>query len=242
MDCWRENGHELLGFGDFFIPGVLVTLGSLGFLYLVGPLLLRDNKEILKSLEENARKYLVETSIEKGAPIVNYTVEEAGLRNLESVFLTEIVRDNVRISPVRPTEILKEDDILLFAGETTSTLELIKKIPGLDLYKKDKLQIKDNAEIIEAIVTQNSAIDRQSVKQVGFREKYDAAIIGIHRAGEKINDKIGSVPLRTGDLLLLTAGPEFRSRNKRTNDLLIINSVESKQKLSLRNKTFFLGH
>ena len=236
-----ENGHPLLGFGDFFIPGVLVTLGCLFFLYLAGPWLLRDKKEILKSLEENAREYLVESTLVEGSQLSNKTVEEAGLRNLESVFLSEIIRDNVRISPVKPTEILKDEDVLLFAGETKSTLEFIKKTQGLELHKKEKLQIKDNAEIIEAIVTQNSLLDRQTVKQSGFREKYDAAIIGIHRAGEKMGGKIGAMQLRTGDLLLLTAGPEFRSRNKRGNDLLIINALERKEELSPKNKLIFFG-
>lgn len=236
-----DNGHPLLGFGDFFVPGVLVTLGCLFFLYIAGPWLLRDKKEILKSLEENAREYLVESTVVKGSPLSNKTVEEAGLRNLESVFLSEIIRENVRISPVKPTEMLRDEDVLLFAGETKSTLEFIKKNPGLELHKKEELQIKDNAEIIEAIVTQNSMLDRKSVKQIGFREKYDAAIIGIHRAGENIGGRIGSMQLRTGDLLLLTAGPEFRSRNKRTNDLLIINALERKQELSSGKKAIFFA-
>ncbi len=236
-----ENGHPLLGFGDFFVPGVLVTLGCLFFLYLAGPWLLRDKKEILKSLEENAREYLVESSVMIGSPLIDKSVEEAGLRNLESVFLSEIIRDSVRISPVKPTEILKAEDVLLFAGETKSTLEFIKKTPGLELHKKEKLQIKDNAEIIEAIVTQNSGLDRQSVKQIGFREKYDAAIIGIHRSGENVGGRIGAMQLRTGDLLLLTTGTEFRSRNKRSNDLLIINSLERKEELSPKKKLIFFS-
>ncbi len=236
-----ENGHPLLGFGDFFVPGVLVTLGCLFFLYLAGPWLLRDKKEILKSLEENAREYLVESSVMIGSPLIDKSVEEAGLRNLESVFLSEIIRDNVRISPVKPTEILKEEDVLLFGGETKSTLEFIKKTPGLELHKKEKLQIKDNAEIIEAIVTQNSMLDRQSVKQIGFREKYDAAIIGVHRSGENVGGRIGAMQLRTGDLLLLTTGTEFRSRNKRSNDLLIINSLERKEELSPKKKLIFFS-
>lgn len=236
-----DNGHPLLGFGDFFVPGILVTLGCLFFLYIAGPWLLRDKKEILKSLEENARKYLVESTLVAGSPLSNKTVEEAGLRNLESVFLSEIIRENVRISPVKPTEILKEDDVLLFAGETKNTLEFIKKTQGLELHSKDKLQIKDNAEIIEAIVVQNSMLDRHSVKEIGFREKYDAAIIGIHRAGENIGGKIGAMQLRTGDLLLLTAGSEFRSRNKRSNDLLIINALERKQELNKSKMLIFLA-
>lgn len=221
----EENSRPALEFTDFFIPGLLVTIGGLLFLFLFGPWLLRDNKEVLKSLEENAREYLVEARISSSSELRGKTVEKAGLRHLQSVFLTEIVRGNRRISPVKPTEILEEKDVLLFAGETNNTLRIIKGIKGLEWQGRSKYEIKDDAEIIEAIVTQNSSLDHRSVRAISFREKYDAAIIGIHRQGEKISGKIGSQELRTGDLLLITAGAEFRDRNARTNDLLIVNTV-----------------
>lgn len=228
----EENGLPLLHFGDFIVPGLLVAGACILFMFFFGPVLLRDNKEILRSLEENAREYLVETRLLSHSGFNGKTVEEAGLRNLESVFLSEIVREKIRISPVKPSEVLRHDDILLFAGETETTLQFIKNFKGLELSKKERFEIKDNAEIIEAIVTQNSALDRQTVKEAGFREKYDAAIIGIHRQGERVSGKIGLAQLHTGDLLLLTAGPEFRDRNSRTNDLLIINTIVQKEKVA----------
>ncbi len=221
----EENNRPLLDFGDFLVPGLLVTAGCLIFMFLFGPWLLRDNKEILKSLEEKAREYMVESRVLKGSELIGKTVEKAGLRHLESVFLTEIVRGNKRVSPVRPTEILEEGDVLLFAGEMANTLQVIKQVKGLELQDRSKFEIKNDAEIIEAIVTQNSTLDHRTVKEISFREKYDAAIIGIHRLGEKISGKIGSMELRTGDLLLITAGAEFRDRSARTNDLLIVNTI-----------------
>lgn len=227
----EENNRPLLGFGDFLIPGLLITAGCLVFLFLFGPYLLRDNKEILKSLEEKAREYLVESRVLKGSELIGKTVEKAGLRHLESVFLTEIVRGNKRVSPVRPTEILEDGDVLLFAGEMANTLQVINQVKGLELQDRSKFEIKNDAEVIEAIVTQNSTLDHRTVKEISFREKYDAAIIGIHRLGEKISGKIGSMELRTGDLLLITAGAEFRDRSSRTNDLLIVNTITRAAKL-----------
>ncbi len=227
----QENSRPLLEFGDFLMPGLLVTAGCLVFMFLVGPWLLRDNNEILKSLEEKAREYLVESRVLKGSELIGKTVEKAGLRHLESVFLTEIVRGNKRISPVRPTEILEDGDVLLFAGEMANTLQVINQVKGLELQDRSKFELKNDAEIIEAIVTQNSTLDHRTVKETSFREKYDAAIIGIHRLGEKISGKIGSMELRTGDLLLITAGAEFRDRSSRTNDLLIVNTITRSAKL-----------
>ncbi len=218
-----ENGLEGLSFGDFFLPGILVTLACLGFMFLLGPVLLKDNKEILKNLEENAREYLVETVIPADSPLAGITVQGAGLRNLESVFLSEIIRGDVLVSPVRPNTVLIEGDRLLFAGDTDSVLKLLEEKEGLEIAKNRKYAMGDNSEIIEAIVTQNSQLDRHTAKEVGFRQRFDAAIIGIHRQGIKRGGKIGHQQLAAGDLLLLTAGPAFHDRISRMGDMIIIN-------------------
>lgn len=234
-----EEGLEPLGFSDFIVPGLLVTAACLIFMFFTSGWLLGDKEEILKNLEKHAREYLVETKLNGTSDITGKSVEDAGLRNLHSVFLTEIVRDDVRMTPVKPTQVLQEGDILLFAGDTENILKLIERVKGLELSKNEEFALHDDSHILEAVVTQNSQLDRRTVKQVGFREKFDAAIIGIHRQGERVDGKIGTVPLRTGDLLLLSAGPEFIDRNARTNDLLVINSLERKEGLPARHSLFF---
>ena len=236
----RENSLQTLSFEDFLIPGILVTLGTLIFMYLFAPSLIPNKRGILDEVEDNARKYLVETRIENESQLVGKSIEQAGLRNLERVFLTEIIRKGRRIAPVRPTERIEADDILLFAGDTTATLDLIGKMDGLELSKKTKFEISDNAKIVEAIVSQNSEMERRTAKEVGFREKFDAAIIGIHRQGEKIAGKIGSIPFKAGDLLLITAGSRFYDRVRRTNDLMVINTHETKKELPKNRVRIFL--
>jgi len=229
-----------LSFGDFFVPGVMVTLVCLLFMFLLAPWLLPDNGRNLENLEQKAREYLVETYIQQDSPLVGKTVEKAKLRNLKSVFLTEIIRGDLRIAPVRPTHTIKAGDTLIFAGEMDSVLELIRSTPGLELSKQKKFEVSEDGEIVEAIVTQNSQLERRTVKEVGFREKYDAAIIGIHRHREKLLGKIGSLPLHTGDLLLMTTGPEFKERIARNNDVLIINTITKREKLKRSKLGLFL--
>ncbi|HAD97643.1 MAG TPA: SLC13 family permease, partial [Cryomorphaceae bacterium] len=234
-----SEGQEVLSFGDFIIPGVLVTAGCLFFIYGVGPLLLRNRKDLMEVLEENTREYLVETVVAKDSPIIGLTVEQAGLRNLEGVFLTEIVRGKNHFTAVSPAHLIEERDILMFAGETSLIFNLLKNGKGLELSKKTEFHIADNTDVAEAIVTQNSTLDRKTVKEVGFREKYDAAIIGIHRKGEKVSGKIGHIALHTGDLILLVTGPNFRERNHRYQDLLVINTIEKPRELSRSQKLIF---
>ncbi len=236
----QSNGVELLAFSDFLVPGLLVAVSCLMCIYFMAPGILPDAVDVLRSFKDNTREYLVETLVAPNAAIAGKTIEEAGLRSLKGVFLTEIVRSNNRITPVKPNQVIQRGDVLLFAGETETIIDLFNNGKGLEPSKKTKFEIPDNAEVIEAIVSQNSSLDRKTVKQAGFREKYDAAIVGIHRRGEKISGKIGSIALHSGDLLLLTAGPDFRVRNNQTEDFIVLNSFRSGKDLPQRKKTAFL--
>jgi di/tricarboxylate transporter len=60
------------------------------------------------------------------------------------------------------------------------------------------------------------------LKQLDFRARYDAAVIAIHRAGHRMDAKLGDVPLRLGDTLLVLADPLFRQRWRDRPDFLVI--------------------
>lgn len=236
----EQNGLEPLAFSAFLIPGLAITAVTLLLLVFLAPQILSSQQDLHSEIAENKREYLVETHLLAGAPMIGKTIEEAGLRNLEGMFLTEIIREGHSLKAVRPQQILEANDILLFAGETDRIFDLVKREEGLSLSKTDKFNLVHNVETVEAVVAQNSQLDRQNVKQLGFREKYDAAIIGIHRRGEKLSGKIGSIELRTGDLLLLISGPEFKDRNRRSEDMIVLSSQEQRSHFSWKRKGPFL--
>ena len=236
----EESGMQGFAFFDFLVPGLLITIACMLAMLVIIPLLLGNKKTSDFASEEIRREYLVETKVLPNAAIIGKTVERAGLRNLEGVFLAEIIRDEHQIAPVSPAEYLQEGDVLLFAGDTSTILDLVKQYKGLEFSKDRKFKLPENADIIEAVVAQNSGIDRQTVKDIGFREKFDAAIIGIHRQGQRLTGKIGSIALHTGDLLLMTTGPDFRKRNGKNRDLIIINKHQKPQSLSGFKRGIFL--
>ena len=52
------------------------------------------------------------------------SVEEAGLRQLETLYLTELVREGERIRPVAPGQILQAEDRLVFSGDLRAVARL----------------------------------------------------------------------------------------------------------------------
>ena len=54
----------------------------------------------------------------------------------------------------------------------------------------------------------------KTVKEVRFREQFNAAVVAVARKGERIHAKPGDIELRSGDILLLDTGSAFAQQNK----------------------------
>lgn len=238
----EEAGLVPLAFFDFTLPGLIITAVGILVMMLLAPLFLKGREDLISEIQGQKREYLIEMRIPKGHELIGKSVEEAKLRNLEGFYLSEIIRDNQLITPVRRREILVEQDVLLFAGATESVALLEKQFPGLDLSKTKDFNLIEETTVVEAIVAQNSELDRKTAKLYNFRQRLDAAIIGIHRKGEKVSGKIGNIPLRTGDVLLIVAGKNFEKRNAQNNDLIVLKTFNTTQELpSLHKQIFGLG-
>jgi uncharacterized protein with PhoU and TrkA domain len=53
----------------------------------------------------------------------------------------------------------------------------------------------------------------KTVKQVGFRRRYGAAVVDVNRGGDKIYEHPGRIKLQAGDTLLLEARPTLTKGN-----------------------------
>ena len=220
-----EAGLKELRFNDLIFIGSAVTIIGILFIVFFGYKLLPNHIDTLQNFSKNKRKYLIETWLQDQSPLISKTVMDAGLRNLQGVYLVEIQRQGKMISPITPHEIIQKDDILFFAGDTTNIMDLINEQKGLILPEKASDYHQDKTEVIEAVVAGFSSIIGKTVKESNFRNRYDAAIIAIHRNGEKISGKIGDIEINPGDVLLLYAGKDFGNRVELYKDIYVINKV-----------------
>lgn len=197
-----------LGFQDFLYLGLIVTLVGWVYFYFVGYHLLPDNENKLEALRENVKEYIIETEVFPGSALVGKTVKDAGLRNLQDMFLVEIIRDDNVISPVSPEQVLLEDDLLFFSGNTSAIYNLIKEDNGLRIPKQDFLERDGQFNFVEAVVPANSELIGVKLKESDFRKRFKSSVIAVHRNGKQVPGKVGETTLAGGDFLLLLASEE----------------------------------
>ncbi len=165
---------------DLLVIGGSITVSGIIFITFMGHRLLPNYKDILESFRQNRREYLVETTLSQSSRLSNKSVLDAGLRNLKGVYLVEIIRKNKVISPVKPSEVIREEDVMIFAGNTEEIMDLVKPGKGLSLPFQSKVSMNGQVEVVEAVVSNNSQLINKKVKDSDFRNKYDAAIVKLY--------------------------------------------------------------
>ncbi len=216
-------------FLDYLIPGLLVSIGGIAFLYYIGYRLLPDRKDKLELDKGKIREYLVEVRVVPESGIIGKTIVEAQLRNLQGIYLFEIIRNNHRITPVDPEEMIQEGDALVFAGDTQNIIDLLEREEDFTMPVKQG-EGKRFENIVETVIPINSEMIGNTLKGLAFREKYDAAVVAVHRNGEQLSGKIGEVTLKAGDLLLISPGRTFQEKIKQRSDLYMVSVIRQSMK------------
>lgn len=229
---WRKQ------FRDNVRPMGLFELGCVGlpcaliggvFLIYLAPRLLPNRTDVVEQLGERRREYLVEMLVRGDCPLIGKPIEEAGLRQLPGLFLIEIDRNGELITPVAPQDTLRAHDRLLFTG-VVSTIVDLEKIPGLvpagDLSYEFHPAKRMQRRLTEVVLSPASPLIGTTVREGNFRQRYNAAVVAVHRSGERLTNKIGDISLEAGDTLLLQTRSNFVSNYRNSRDFYLVSEVE----------------
>ncbi|WP_426416889.1 SLC13 family permease [Aestuariirhabdus sp. LZHN29] len=222
-------GGSPLALTDFMWVGVPLAIVGVLASVVLGPKLLPS----YPSVQKQQRRYFAEARVEEAAPLVGRTVRENRLRQLDKLFLVELVRGERVIAPVSPDLLLEAGDRLLFNGETDNVQQLAA-IDGLQLAHEAQGVGEIQGGMAEAVVSNTSKLVGKSLKDSGFRSRYDAAVVAVNRGHEQLSGKLGSIELQVGDCLLLSAGGDFEQRARDSGDLHPISSGSVGGRLSQR--------
>ena len=219
----EKAGQPAMGFFEIGTVGLPVALIGVLALGLFSNRLLPERRAPSESVKDDLREFTVEMVVKSNSTLVAKTVAEGNLRSLDGVFLIQIERESRRVMPVAPDEVLMAGDRLTFAGNVERVLDL-HRVPGLTSAEKVHFSVNgaSSRRLYEVVVGEGSMLAGSTLKEVGFRARYGAAVLAIHRAGERIPAKLGDVKLRTGDVLLVLGSPAFGREWSGKGDFLVV--------------------
>ncbi len=220
------------GLGIFEITKVSLPCALVGCLYLltIGRRLLPVRQSAINP-QDNLRQYTLEMRVEHHSPLVGKTIEQAGLRHLTGLYLSDIIRGDEMLNAVGPRQRLYAEDHLIFVGMIDSITEL-RKMPGLVLADHPSYQLETASSehyLIEVVVSNTFPFVGQTIRDCQFRKQYDAVVVAVGRNGDRLSGKIGDIELQPGDALLLEVSTGFLNRYRHSRDFYVISRVPNSE-------------
>ncbi len=217
-----------LGFFEISAVGLPIALLGTAYVLLFAPRRLPNRTELIEQFGERRREYLVEMQVNPNCPLIGKSVQDAGLRHLPGLFLIEIDRAGDVITPVSPRDMIQSGDHLIFTGVVTTIADL-ERIPGLvpaaDTTFVTKPSERIRRQLTEAVLSRTSPLIGLTVRETDFRKRYNAAVVAVHRNGERLTNKIGNIRLEPGDTLLLQTRNEFVEAHRHSREFYLVSRV-----------------
>ena len=215
------TGIAFFAFLPVALPAALAGLVAMLLMYKVLP----TGSHGTLSVNE----FLIEMAVADDSRLIGKTVAENGLRDLGELFLVELVRAGRLITPISPGEQLEAGDRLIFSGDVSS-VGILERFHGLRSFAIDEGLLGTN--LTEVVLLPGAAVIGSTIKGSEFRSRFDAAVVGLRRDGERLSGRLGNVVLRAGDSLMLAVGPDFQKRSNLSRNFLVTDSNVASHSLS----------
>lgn len=220
-------------FSMFELTAVGVVTFASGMLYmmLIGRRMLpnRGGEDSFAD-QYHIREYISEVLVLPDSPLVGKTLGEAKLNTDLDLHILGIVRSGQTIASPNPDERIQRRDSLLVEGTIEDILRVKEEI-GLELKPDfmlhDAMLESGTVELFEVMVMRDSRLVGQTLKNIRFRQTYDLTVLAINRHGETFINKLSSVELRFGDVLLVQGTREVIEPLVVDGELLLLEDVSA---------------
>ena len=188
------------------------------------------HRQLPASGDEDLRfnEFLIEMVVANDSRLIGKSIADNGLRDLGQLFLVELVRQGRLVTPVSPDELIEAEDRLIFSGDV-SQVGILERFHGLRSFALDQGLLGTN--LTEVVLLPGASVVGQSIQQSDFRSRFDAAVVGVRRDGERLSGRLGNIVLRGGDSLMLAVGPDFHKRGNLSRNFLVTDTAVASHSL-----------
>jgi di/tricarboxylate transporter len=192
---------------DFTPVGAALALAGIAFLvafHRLVPERTRQDEALNEAID--IQNYLSEARVTQSSGIAGKTVGELLKLSEGSVRVLSILRaDGLRMAPL-PDGVLRDGDVLLLEGDH-GQLDRLVALAKLSVTGDRQPQGGNAAggetEAIEAVIGESSALIGQSAKRLWLYDTYGVNLLAVSRKGERLQERLGEVRMRLGDVVVL---------------------------------------
>ena len=228
---------QQLGYGSFeLFTFTLISLPIwlVGALYLVlAPRsLLPDRGNDLDDLSPQRSGYCTEVTIPDTSELVGRSLLNSRLQRRFDVDVLEIQRGGERLLPPLADRRLEAGDHLLLRVTRDDLLRLQQDhtvqltTQGQNAGSSLNTSQGSGQKTVEVLLPAGSTLAGASLRELRFRQRHNATVLALRRGQETVQERLGQVVLREGDVLLLQAPFDSIRGLQASNDLLVLDRLE----------------
>jgi di/tricarboxylate transporter len=209
----QEITGEPFSMFDFAPVGVVLAVAGIAFL-AVGWRLLPKGRKGAASIEAafNLEGYTTEAVVQPKTDTVGKTVGQLEKLSGQDVEVLMLVRKSGRRYAPNENMELRAGDVLLLEGEpealerVVADAKLKLAAAGRQKSKKETDTPADDLGVMEAVVTEGSALAGSNAQQSKLYHKHGVTLLAVSRAGARLTSPLRSMRLRAGDVVVLRGG------------------------------------
>ena len=209
-----KTAGEPFGMFDFTPVGASVAIAGLVFIAFAGWRLIPPQRRKKLSTQElfDLEDYVSEARVPEGSDAAGKTVHEIEelTRDIDAA-VVGVIRKGRRGFGVARREPVEVGDLLVIEagpeniGKFMTQLKL--EVVGVEGSRANLLRA-DDVTLMEAVVPPRSRIERRSANAVRLRSRYGVNLIAVSRQGTPIRERLRTLVLEAGDVLLLQGDAE----------------------------------
>jgi di/tricarboxylate transporter len=207
--------------------GLVIVVIGIAYFMVFGGKLLPNVKGDTTVKADTIRDYHSEVVVMPKSPLIGQSSFDWDL-NLIGFRLVRLERAGQEFLPA-PELCIEEGDLLLIQGKVTDLLR-IKKIEGLEF--KASLEPDEvggrygDLLVAEMVILPDSDLAGLTLREADLRRTHDLMVLAISRHGQSRLQDMGSIVLRTGDVLLIQSKAEKLDAIRRGSGFAVLDEYE----------------
>ena len=235
-DVSRQLGYGSLELFSFTAIGIPVWLIGSTYIFFFSDRQLPDrgssDNDLLVSLAREG--YITDVLIPQSSELIGSSLHDSRLQRRFDVDVLELHRGQESFSAPLADLQLQAGDRLLLRCNRTNLLRLQQEhtitLAPVGDQEDDLRELSGTTEspqrVVEVLLPNGSTLAGASVRDLRFRQRYNATLLAVRRGNQVLRELLGRVVLQAGDVLLLQAPLDAIRGMQANNDLVLLDELE----------------